>query len=127
MPGKPPTHRNRIRSQRDLLVWQESMALVEDIYRCTARFPQDERFGLVSQIRRSAISIASNIAEGSSRRTTADLLRFLYISRGSLAEVRTQLEIAVRLGYLSNDKLLDSRLATTGKLLNALINRLRRP
>jgi len=103
------------------------MALVEDIYRCTARFPQDERFGLVSQIRRSAISIASNIAEGSSRRTTADLLRFLYISRGSLAEVRTQLEIAVRLGYLSNDKLLDSRLATTGKLLNALINRLRRP
>ena len=103
------------------------MALVEDIYRCTARFPQEERFGLVSQIRRSAISIASNIAEGSSRRTTADLLHFLYISRGSLAEVRTQLEIAVRLGYLSNDELLDNRLATTGKLLNALINRLRRP
>jgi four helix bundle protein len=103
------------------------MALVEDVYRCTARFPREERFGLVSQIRRSAVSIASNIAEGSSRRTTAELLHFLYVSRGSLAELRTQLEIAVRLGYASEDSVQDSWLATTSKLLNALINRLRQP
>ena len=117
--------RNRIRSQRDLLVWQESMALVEDVYRCTARFPPAERFGLVAQIRRSAVSIASNIAEGSSRRTTAELLHFLYVSRGSLAELETQIEIANRLGYLDDVRRLDDKTKTIGRLLNGLINRLR--
>jgi len=102
------------------------MALVEDVYRHTSRFPPEERFGLVSQIRRSAVSIASNIAEGSSRRTTAELLHFLYVSRGSLAELRTQLEIAYRLGYMDETSALEIRIVTTGKLMNALINRLRR-
>ena len=102
MPVAPKSPRSTVRSRRDLLVWQESMALVEDVYRCTARFPVAERFGLASQVRRSAVSIASNIAEGSSRRTTAELLHFLYVARGSLAELETQLEIATRLGYIDD-------------------------
>jgi four helix bundle protein len=89
-----------IRHYRDLLVWQKAVGWVEAIYSATHGWPQDERFGLISQVRRAAVSVPSNIAEGCARRSTGDFVRFLSISRGSLAEVETQLIIATRLGYL---------------------------
>ena len=88
------------RTHKDLLAWREAMSLVESVYTATARFPRDEIYGLSSQLRRAAISIPSNIAEGAGRNSPKELLHFLGISCGSLAELETQLELAVRLGYL---------------------------
>lgn len=84
---------------KDLIVWQKSIALVKAIYTLTRTFPSEEKFGLVSQIRRSAVSIPSNIAEGQARRTTGDFIRFISNAEGSLAEAETQLIIAVELGF----------------------------
>lgn len=89
----------RIRSYRDLRVWQQSMDLVESTYRMTETFPSSERYGITNQLRRAAVSVASNIAEGHAR-STGDYLRHLLISRGSLAEIETQLLLSMRLGYL---------------------------
>ena len=89
---------------RDLIVWQKSMALVTRIYQETSRFPADERFGLVSQMRRCAVSIPSNIAEGYGRRATGDYLRFLQIAIGSVYELQTQAEIARNLEFLQDEK-----------------------
>ena len=94
-----------IKSYRDLQVWQEAVDLVELVYRASAAFPADERFGLTSQLRRSSVSIPSNIAEGHARPTTRDYLRFLGISLGSLAEMETQILIAHRLGYIDDASL----------------------
>ncbi|MFB9110862.1 four helix bundle protein [Flavobacterium gyeonganense] len=88
---------------RKLLIWQKSMSLVTKIYYSTNNFPKEEIFGLTSQIRRSSISIPSNIAEGSGRESDKDLLRFLNISVGSLFEMQTQLEIAKNISYLKED------------------------
>ena len=90
---------NSIRSHRDLSVWQLGIQIAEDVYALSQDFPADERFGLTSQIRRAAISIPANIAEGNSRATTKDYLRFLSIAVGSLAELETFLDLAERLGY----------------------------
>jgi four helix bundle protein len=87
----------KIQSHRDLQVWQRGMQIAEDIYALTAAFPADERFGLTSQLRRSAISVPANIAEGNARNSTKDYLRFLSISMGSLAEIETFLELVSRL------------------------------
>jgi four helix bundle protein len=98
------------RYYQDLLVWQKSMDLVDTIYNHTGNFPKDEIFGLTSQIRRSAVSIPSNIAEGHARSSTKDFLRFISIGKGSLAELETQLLIAVRREYIaleSVDKILN--------------------
>jgi four helix bundle protein len=84
-----------------LNVWQEAMNLVERIYKLTARFPKEEQFGLITQLRRAAISIPSNIAEGQGRYHRKEFVQFLYNSRGSLYEVITQLKIAERLKYLA--------------------------
>jgi four helix bundle protein len=89
-----------IKSYRDLIVWQKSMTMVTAVYEATRRFPAEELYGLTAQIRRAAVSITSNIAEGYSRNSTADYIRFLRIACGSLYELRTQLEIAVNLGYM---------------------------
>ncbi len=105
---------------RELLVKTISIELCCQVYQITRDFPTDEKFGLTSQIRRSAVSIPSNIAEGSQRGTVKDFLRFLYIARGSLSELKTQLQIAVRLGYITTYD--NQLLIRTYQLLNALIN-----
>ena len=89
-----------IQSYRDLVVWQKSVELSVEIYKITSKFPKDELYGLVSQMRRSAVSIPSNIAEGKNRGTRKDFAQFLRISYGSGAELETQLEIAHQLQYL---------------------------
>lgn len=94
----------RLNSFRDLRVWQLSMELVEIIYRLTQNFPKHEIYGLTSQIQRAAVSVPSNIAEGHTREHTKEFLHHLSIAQASLAELETQLEIAVRLKYLGRDE-----------------------
>ncbi len=86
-------------SFKDLIVWQKSIQLVKLIYQLTNRFPKDERFGIVSQMRRASVSIPSNIAEGQARRTTGDFVRFVSNAEGSLAELETQLIISMDLEF----------------------------
>ncbi len=92
-----------VKSFRDLDVWHLSVELAETVYRVTARFPKSELFALTAQMRRAAVSIPSNIAEGRARDSTREFLHFLAISRGSLAELETQLELAIRLDYTDSD------------------------
>lgn len=115
-----------IQSYRDLEVWQKSRKIVSRIYRLTKTFPADETYGLSRQLRRAAISIPSNIAEGKSRRATKDYKRFLDIAYGSLAEVETQLFIACDLGFVTEKKVdgLLQDYAEIGRMLNGLINSL---
>ena len=89
----------KVSSYRDLLVWRKGIDLVKSIYLTTQRFPADERFGLTAQIRRAAVSVPSNIAEGQARHTTGEFINSISHSEGSLAEVDTQLVIAIELGY----------------------------
>lgn len=100
MSGESRVTSGEVRHYRDLLVWQKSLVLVERVYGASRGWPRDERFGLISQIRREAVSVPSSIAEGCSRGSTAKFLYLLSASRGSLAEVETQLILAERLGYL---------------------------
>lgn len=93
----------KIRSFRELVAWQKSMHLLVAVYEATKIFPKEEMYGLTSQMRRSVVSIPSNIAEGSSRRSTQEFLRFLNIASGSLAELETQIEAANMLGYISRE------------------------
>lgn len=111
----------------DLTVWQKAIQLVLFIYAVTKRFPPDELYSLTKQLRRTAISIASNIAEGKGRATDRDLLHFLSMSRGSLFEVKTQLVIASELGYLDGEsmKVASAKIAQMGRLLNGLMNSVR--
>lgn len=109
---------------RDLLVWQKAIELVTDIYRVTRGFPKDELYGLTSQIRRAAVSIPSNIAEGQGRLTRGEFRQFLGQARGSYAELETQLIIARNLGYLSQPGNLIEQLAEVGRLLNGLLSSL---
>ncbi len=107
----------------DLDVWKESRLLVSKIYSIIKIFPSEERFGLTDQIRRSAVSVPSNIAEGCGRNTPNDKLRFFYISRGSLFELETQMFIALDLKYITNDefKSLFKEINKCKKLLNGFI------
>jgi four helix bundle protein len=111
---------NNAPHHQDLVAWQEAMRLVEMIYRCTALFPKEEVFGLSAQLRRSAVSIPSNIAEGSGRNSSRELFQFLGIANGSLAEVQTQLEIARRLGYLDPATECPLQASRVGRLLIGL-------
>lgn len=119
--------RREKRRHHDLQVWSDALDLVEAVYRVTASFPPDERFGLTSQLRRAAVSVPSNIAEGSARKTRAELLHFLHIARGSLAEIETQLQISRRLKYLGDDDALDELLERAFARLGALLNSLKTP
>jgi four helix bundle protein len=115
-----------VQSYRDLVVWKKSMSLVLDIYRDTNAFPKVETYGLVSQLRRAAVSVPSNIAEGQARLSTAEFKQSLGHARGSLMEVETHILLARELGYLEPDQsenLLSSS-AEVGKILNGLLNSL---
>ena len=118
-----------IRDYRDLIVWKEAMELAELVYSVTRSFPREEAFGLTSQIRRAAVSIPSNIAEGDERDTKKDSVRFLYIAKGSLAELRTQLEIARDIGALDAASFaqLEVTCAEIGRMLGSLIKARSKP
>jgi four helix bundle protein len=110
-----------VKSFRDLDVWHLGLELAETVYRCTARFPKAELFCLTSQMRRAAVSIPSNIAEGRARNSSREFLYFLSISRGSLAELETQLELAIRLDYADSDlHAARTQSDALGKMLNRL-------
>ena len=94
----------KIKSYKDLNIWKRSIELVEDVYKITKNFPKEEIYGLTSQLRRAAVSIPSNIAEGFTRVHNKEYRQFLYISLGSCAELNTQIIISSRLSYLSNEK-----------------------
>ena len=114
-----------IKTYRELDVWKKAMDFVEDVYKALKRFPVEERYGICDQIRRAAVSIPSNIAEGFGRDSNADFAHFLTIARGSLFEVATQLEISGRLGYLPPKSGLYPQAESIGKMLNALRRRLK--
>ncbi|MGS2723442.1 four helix bundle protein [Porticoccus sp. GXU_MW_L64] len=113
-----------MREYEKLHIWQDAMELVTDIYLVTGSYPEHEKFGLLAQLRRAAVSIPSNIAEGRARESNREFIRFLLIARGSVAEVETQLHISANLGYAKEiDWLLqktDRIFAKTTKLINKL-------
>jgi len=110
-------------SYREIKVWQKAIELVVDIYSCTRSFPREELYGLAGQLRRVAVSIASNIAEGKGRRTDREFLQFLHHARGSVFEVETQLTIASRLGYMPEAEVLrlGHSASEIARMLNGLI------
>jgi four helix bundle protein len=100
------THANdKPRNYHDLLVWQKGISLAQIIYRLTAQFPSEEKFGLIAQMRRAAVSVPSNIAEGQARNTTGEFVQFISHAEGSLAELDTQLILAAQLGFIATDKI----------------------
>jgi four helix bundle protein len=117
-----------IHSFRDLVVWQKSVELVTEIYRLSKKFPKDEVFGLTSQIRRAAVSIPSNIAEGRGKSSKGEFQQCLHHSRGSLAEVETQIIIAQNLGYLTaaETESVMEMIAEVGRLLHGLLTSLKK-
>ena len=117
----------KIAGFRDLIAWQEGHRLVLHIYRLTKQFPQDEMFALTSQLRRAAVSITSNIAEGFSRPTKADKIHFYAIAQGSLTETQSQIEIAKDVGYISDEdyQAVQEIAIITHKLLTGLTKSLR--
>ena len=112
-----------MKTHKDLNVWKESILLVTLIYEKTNSFPKDELFGLTSQIRRSAISIPSNISEGAARESNKEFIRFLFIAQGSVSELDTQLLIANNLDFLTNTDYaqIDERIISIRKMLAGLI------
>src|ERR1700761_5638582 len=112
-----------ITSYRDLIAWQKGLDLCELVYRASSQFPRDEMYGLTSQIRRAAVSVPSNIAEGAGRITRGEFVQSVGHARGSLLEVETQLIVAQRLGYLSTEKTYKLLEVTNeiGRIANGLI------
>jgi four helix bundle protein len=107
---------------KNLIVWQKSIVLVKLIYQLTAKFPSEEKFGLLSQMRRAVVSIPSNIAEGQARRTTGDYIRFVSIAEGSLAELETQTIVSIELEFCNKNETeaIFSLMLEIRKMLNAL-------
>jgi four helix bundle protein len=118
-----------LKSHRELLVWQKAMDLVEEVYKIAARLPSQEQFGLKSQLCRAAVSIPANIAEGYGRMHRGDYLHHLSIAMGSMTELETHLEIALRLNYLKAAELeiINGLADETGKMLTRLIQSLKKP
>ena len=110
-------------SYKELDAWKKSKDLVKEIYIELNSFPSDEKFGLISQIKRASVSVPSNIAEGHGRNHTKDTIQFLHISRGSLYEVETLLIISEDLGFITSEKstLLQSKISECARILNGLI------
>jgi four helix bundle protein len=119
--------KNTVRSFKDLIVWKKSMDMVEMVYRITQMLPPHERFGLVSQMRRAAVSVPSNIAEGYGRNSTGSYKQFLSISRGSLFELETQIDVCIRLEYFtrSDTKNIFDTLTEISKMLTSLISKIK--
>lgn len=114
---------NKINTYKDLIVWQKSIELVSDVYSVTKTFPAEEKFGIVSQLNRAAVSIPSNIAEGWGRESSKNYLQFLRISRGSIMELETLIIISKNLGFIEKQKqeLISNRIEEVGKILQGLI------
>ena len=115
-----------MKSYRDLIVWQKSVTMVALIYKLISKFPDEEKYGLTSQIKRSSVSVPSNIAEGYGRNYTKDYARFLQIARGSLFEMQTQFQIALNLDFIQEKDLdeIKSLSVEIEKMLNVLIKKL---
>ncbi len=113
-----------LKSHKDLEVWKVSVEFVTDLYRLTNSFPKSELFSLTNQIRRAAISIPSNIAEGAGRKNTKEFIQFLYIALGSLSELETQLLIAKNIDYLTDDQIDTDKIRFIRVLLSSLIRAL---
>ncbi|MBN1470755.1 MAG: four helix bundle protein [Syntrophaceae bacterium] len=111
---------------KNLDVWGKSISLVLEAYKITNNFPKEERYALADQIKRAAVSIPSNIAEGASRNTRKEFIQFIYIALGSASEFETQIIIAEKLGYVKNKESLISEITIIRKMLNALISSLKR-
>src|ERR1017187_10473771 len=128
-PAKIDVRKPLLRSYRELVVWQKAVALVIEVYSITKGFPRDEIYGLTSQLRRSAVSIPSNIAEGQGRATKGEFIQFLCHARGSLCESDTQIPIARRLGYLAPEleEHLTSLSNEVGRILNGFLTSLGGP
>jgi four helix bundle protein len=128
-PVQPPDGEIMGRSYKDLAAWQKAMDLVTATYRSTASFPKDEQFGLTSQLRRAAVSIPSNIAEGQGRLSEKEFRYFLGQARGSVMEVETQIQIAQNLGYIKAEqtKELLELCAEVGRILNGLLASICKP
>ena len=116
-----------MRNFRTLEIWQNAIILAKEIYQITSQFPDKERFGLISQLQRAAVSVASNIAEGSARRSEVDFARFLEIAQGSTFEIETQLIIAKEIGYISTVQFEEfiKELNILQKQINQLITKIR--
>ena len=109
---------------KELLVWQKSIAFVAEVYKLTDSYPEKEKFGLISQLRRASVSVPFNIAEGNSRRSLLDYIQFLKIARGSCAEIETQLFISKNLNFISEELFLklNQEIIEITKMINGLIN-----
>lgn len=118
----------KIKSYKELTVWQKSMDLVIEIYKLTKTFPKEELYGLTSQMRRASVSIPSNIAEGAQRNHIKEYINFLYIARSSASELETQLNIAKRLNFISTPGKgpIEYVLTEVIKMLNSIISKLKR-
>ena len=114
-----------MRKHHELKAWQEAMELVKEIYRVTRNFPKEEIYGLVSQMRRAAVSIPSNISEGAARGGDREFIQFLIIARGSLSELETQLLISKDLGYMSDTPDIQERIDKLFALIGGLLRSLR--
>ncbi len=113
----------KINTYKDLIVWQKSVALVTSVYTLSKTFPQEEKFGIISQLNRASVSIPSNIAEGWGRESAKSYLQFLRISRGSLMETETLLEISKNLGFINDSNFNDitNQIQEVSKILQGLI------
>ncbi len=114
---------------KNLNVWKSAIELVIEIYKLTHLFPEEEKYSLTSQMKRAAISVASNIAEGAARRTKKEFIQYLHMAQGSISELDTQLEIAKRLHYVPGDKVspIDGLMEKTDKMLSGLIKHQQSP
>jgi four helix bundle protein len=114
------------RRHHELVVWKEGVSLVKEVYQTTKGFPKEEVYGLTSQMRRAAVSIPSNIAEGAARNGDKEFLQFLSVARGSLSELETQVIIAKDLNYIKEDTTLGNKIESLFGLIGGLINSIRR-
>lgn len=116
----------KVESFKDLIVWQKSMKLVSHIYELTGAFPDEEKFGITNQMRRAAVSVPSNIAEGWGRKSTGSYVQFLNIAKGSLYELETQTLISKDLGFATSISDISDLITEVSKMLNAIIKKLKK-